>query len=270
MPPVGLQSPIINPVSNADQTNTHGSLLHQNRSNLLPGQFLPNQQMPPHLPPQNSQMQNQTVQVSKQSFLSSGPPNVSQQSVNPMIPPHMPPPVTGKAGSEQISTQPSALPPQVQSPPGSVAPTLYQTNQMNMMPPQQFNSMPPKVNSMPMGQTMQNQQVYGSIPPHTSNMGQVPLQPDQMAQPPQGGQPLPYGGNMNHPYNVQAQTKNAQYVQPRGPMYPVAGTGMMPPTQPGYAPAPYPSQSNPYQQPQQQARRLDPDQMPSPVIIIHY
>lgn len=340
-----------------DHIGSHPALLNQNRSNLQPGQFLPNQQMP-YLPPQTSQNPNKSVPVSKQNFLPPtsnvshqsvlppgqygqagqvmsqysqiaptggllgqptggqlGPPTIGQhvpptsgQQVPPSVGPsvgqygpaaggHLGPPggtqpgppggaqlgppvggqlrplTSGQMHSDQMMPQPSMLPPQTDQfgsklpDSTSTSQTVYQTNQMMTQPPnnmQQFNYMPPKVNSMP-GPPMQNQPFYGAVPPRSGNIssGPVPPTPEQLSHP-TSGSGAPYSGSVNHPYNVQTQAKNAQYIQPRGPMYPSGG---MMAAQPGYPPNSYPTTNNPYQQPQQQARRLDPDQMPSPVNI---
>lgn len=195
-------------------------------------------------PPQTSQM---VSQMRSMSIDSTGkplmqPPNSSMPPYSNAGPP--PPSGIGPPPSGGIGPPPpisSIHPPPLMNPPTSGGP-------------------PP-----PPGMGMQSQNYSmppNSAPPNQSNMsGQVPNQPYMMRQ----GPPLPPSSSV------------APQMPPQPPMGqpPAPGQGVQFPPPPantgGYPGSPtqmaYPTGAHPSMQPQQ-PRRLDPDQMPSPIQVI--
>ncbi len=180
---------------------------------------------------------------SAQSNMSGMPPPPGQPGMPPSSMAGMPP--SSMAGMPPSSMPPSSMggmPP----PPGQIGMSAPGPQAMHGMPPLPGQGMPPQP---------------GQMPPAGNQMAGMPPRPGMP--PPPGGQPgmpPPPGG------------------QPGMPPPPGAQPGMPPPPSPGYGaqpggfpPAPRmgaPAQGGQMPGQPQQPRRLDPEQMPSPIQVI--
>lgn len=263
----------------------------QNQLLPMPGQNSLGQNQLPPMPNQNTQGNNQLPPVSghNHSVLGSGPMPPMSGGHNSMAPGHLPP------GQNKISQLPGQVPTmQAHHPPmpgqGPLGPNKVPLGP-GQLPPLQGHMagmqghLPPVPTSTYTGQLPPGP---GHMPPPLA--GQMPPMPGQLP-PKQGqgypgpgqftGQVPPIGGQVNGANQLQNQMQGMSLNGPR------AGPHMPPPVnQPGYGPQaqpwqppapgyqPMPPQPNSgyaqpgYPQAAQQQKRLDPDQMPSPIQVI--
>ncbi|XP_067008422.2 protein transport protein Sec24C [Anabrus simplex] len=155
-----------------------------------------------------------------------------QHGSMPPMPGSMPPPHSG------MPPQPGGMPPQHGS-----------------MPPQ-HGGMPPQPGGMPQHSGMPPQP--GSMPPRSGSMTQPPQPGGPMMSQPPGGMPPQPGGGPQYPSMGQMPpdmySGNSGFSGPQQPVGPGGYPSSGPQTHPGMQP--------------QQPRRLDPDQMPSPIQVM--
>ncbi|CAG9761653.1 unnamed protein product [Ceutorhynchus assimilis] len=233
-----------------------------------PGQFPPPQKQQPPMPPgQLPPSHNQMGQF---------PPSQNQQP--PMPPGQLPPSQTQMGQFPPTQGQPPMHPSQAQhGPPSQFPPSQNQQppmpasqTQMAQFPPTQRqppmpsqSQMGPPVQFPPPQQGMFPGQNQPGIPPGPA---QAILAANRMAH---GLPPLPQTSNQMPPMFLNPPPPGQNYDQVTSQLQNMSMSGPhMPP--PGYAqPRPQGPQMGAYpQQQQQQQKRLDPDQMPSPIQVI--
>jgi len=258
-PRPGMFAPVVNGTA-PQRPPAPGMMNNPPHSNAgPPGMRPPNPNMPPVSgqmgPPQSGYGPPSSVPSSMSQGRSlpptSGQPGFPATSL-PQQPPH-----SGFQGHipHSSSNQPGPVPP---------GPQTMHPPQIGQMPPQP-GQMPPRPGQMP-PQPGQMPPMSGQMPPQPGQMppmpGQMPPQPGQM--PPMQGQMPPQPGQMP-PMPGQMPPQPGQMPPQPGQMPPQPGsTGGSFPGSSSYGQQPM---SQPMQPPQQQ-RRLDPDQMPSPIQVI--
>lgn len=245
---------------------------------------------PPHIqqssalgpPPVSSHMQppSSTAQIQSQ---------LGTMSINGKPMPH--PPSSFPSGTVKpagpITTpsyQPSSFPPAVNgaSPPDIISPT----QQFQPPPGQHYSPRPPPpvsqaqiINGIPQatgpGRGPMQPPVPGSLPsqgmPPGPPQGMPPGPPQGMPPPPGGGGAPPVGLQQMPPPLNRPDMYNSGYPSQVQPPQPGGYPGQPPqPPGPGMYPSAgsYPGMPQQGQYPQQQARRLDPDHMPSPIQVM--
>ncbi|XP_066254197.1 protein transport protein Sec24C [Euwallacea similis] len=260
-----------------------------------PGQY-PNASTPSSLPPQ---MPQKPIQQQPQM------PPLPQQGVPPRTG-QIPSSLAGQhvPGMPPMPGQPPSMP--VIIPPGSqILPGPPIQNNMQSRPPMPGQMLPPQSHIPAQGQIPH---VQGQLPPHQGQMpphqgqippnqgqipphqGQMPPLPSQM--PPQGQMPplsnrmppLVGQGPPMQPGHIDSTSHMANQMQNMSLSGARPGPQMPPPLNnqnymqqqqrpmqqgpPGYPPMGQPGIAGGYSQPAQQQKRLDPDQMPSPIQVI--
>lgn len=284
MPPMSSSNQLPPSMGNPGMPPMPGQYMPRPAGNMPP---MPGQNMPPqpghNMPPQPGQNMPPMSQPQMPPMAGSGMPPLPGQN----MPPH-----SAQSGMPPMS-QPGMMPPlpgQPMPPPGQNAPP------QQGMPPQMGRNMPPM--QSPMGGMPPMQPPMGGMPPmpaqNPSLMQKRPPMPGQM----QGQMPGHMGGynNMNQPpmpaqqggfnqMNNQMQNMNISGPYDQKTMNGDNGPHMMPPlsqqqylngqqNRPGYPPMTNQGMPNQYSQPayaaqqQQQQKRLNPDQMPSPIQVI--
>ncbi|XP_022800862.1 protein transport protein Sec24C-like isoform X2 [Stylophora pistillata] len=272
----------------------------QHQQPPMPGEF-PQQQQPqsrPGLPPQQQQPQRPGGFPYQQTPLQPGGPSPYEQPQRPGMPPQPSRPMAQtqgqqppRAGGANLTQQYPPLPQ------GHTSEHQHQqmTQQMSNLNINSSQSQPPSSQQPNLGSwppQPSTTQVSFSGPPTTapqpSHLGSQMQQPTnrpagpptmpsmppmtQPGFPPQtsSGAP-PMGGmtqpSMGRPNATQMQPMPGSFPGPQGQsMYPGAPTvGGMPPTGPGQHGMGHPTPMN---APMQQQRRIDPDQMPSPIQVM--
>ncbi|XP_039276195.1 protein transport protein Sec24C [Nilaparvata lugens] len=246
----------------------------------------PTQQQQQQMPPPHQQQQlpsQQQQQLPPQQQQQMPPPPTHQQQQQMPPPPQqqqqqMPP----SPHQQQQQMPPPPLQQQQQMPPQQQQQLYQQQQQQKQFMPPQYNGMPPPGQAAPRGSGMpplpQPGNLQRSMPPpaagkfqpmgfqspYNAQGGHLP----QQAPPSMGGMPPPGMGQgapgmpppLNQGYYQGEQPQPGYPAQQPG--YPAQQPGY-PAQQPGYPPG-YPSplgQAN-------QAKRLDPDQMPSPIQVM--